>query len=228
MDKLGPIARSIEDCAIVFGIIHGRDGLDPTAVDRPFHWPLGPDVRTLRVGYFENGLSVDERDDLRVLKEIGVKLVAIKLPDNLPVGAMTIILNTEAASVFDELTRNNVTEGLNRWPNALRQGEFVPAVEYLRANRLRTRLMKEMNEAIAGVDLYVNGNDLSLTNLTGHPTAVLPSGFHEQDGVKVPHSITFTGNLFRETELLAVAHAYQQTTGVHLQRPDLSATPADE
>jgi hypothetical protein len=97
----------------------------------------------------------------------------------------------------------------------------VPAVEYLRANRARTVLMQEMETLFHDVDLYVGGNDLVITNLTGHPTVVLPNGFRERDGLKLPTSITFTGRLFGETELLAVAHAYQQATGHHLQTPPL-------
>jgi len=114
-----------------------------------------------------------------------------------------------------------VTEGLNNWPRTFRQGQFVPAVEYLRANRIRSLLMQEMEEVMAKVDLYVGGNDLLLTNLTGHPTVVLPDGFRKANGVEVPTAITFTGRLYGETELLAVAHAYQQATGFHLRRPPL-------
>ncbi len=222
MDKIGPICRSVEDCALVFDAIHGYDGLDPTAVDRPFSWPLRRDVSTLRVGYFESEqVPFDERPELRVLKELGVTLVPIKLPERLPVGALTIILDTEAAAVFDALTRNNVTEGLNRWPNVFRKGEFIPAIEYLRANRVRALLMREMEQLMAQVDAYVDGDDLVLTNMTGHPSVVLPNGFREQDGVSTPTSIKFTGKLFGETALLALAHAYQQATGFHLQRPQL-------
>jgi hypothetical protein len=145
----------------------------------------------------------------------------VQLPETLPVSAMTIVLNTEAATVFDELTRNNITEGLNTWPNSFHQEAFVSAVEYLRANRLRTMLMKEMETLMSGIDCYVGGDDLAMTNLTGHPTAVLPNGFDQKDEVRTPNAITFTGNLFGETKLLAVAHAYQQATGFHREHPKL-------
>jgi Asp-tRNA(Asn)/Glu-tRNA(Gln) amidotransferase A subunit family amidase len=159
---------------------------------------------------------------VEVLKQLGAKLVPIKLPDDLPVGALTLILDTEAATVFDELTRNKITEGLNRWPPVFRQGEFVPAVEYLRANRIRTLLIRQMEKLMSKVDAYVGGNDLVYTNMTGHPTAVLPRGFRIRDNVKTPTSVTFTGKLFGETDLLTIAHAYQQATGHHLDRPDLA------
>src|SRR5947209_6457128 len=169
MDKLGPIARSVEDCALVFGAIHGWDGLDPSAVDRPFAWPPPRDLRALKVGYFE---AAKDREEVRVLKDLGVQLVPVKLPGTYPVAALRIILGTEAAAAFDEVTRQGITEGLNSWPRTFRQGQFVPAVEYLRANRIRSLVMQEMDELMQKVDLYVGGgpNELLLTNLTGHPT----------------------------------------------------------
>jgi Asp-tRNA(Asn)/Glu-tRNA(Gln) amidotransferase A subunit family amidase len=221
MDKLGPIARSVEDCALVFGAIHGFDGLDPSAVDRPFAWPPRRDLRSLTVGYF---VAAKDRDEVRVLRELGVKLVPIKLPGTYPVQSIRMILGTEAATVFDELTRQGVTDGLNSWPGTFRQGQFVPAVEYLRANRIRSLVMREMDDLMQKVDLYVNASpfaDLLLTNLTGHPTVVLPNGFRKTGEVETPTSITFTGRLYGETELLAVAHAYQQATGHHLRRPPM-------
>jgi Asp-tRNA(Asn)/Glu-tRNA(Gln) amidotransferase A subunit family amidase len=218
MDKIGPIGRSVEDCALVFGAIHGADGMDPSAVDRPFTWPLARDLRSLRVGYVE-GQGDKDRRDLAVLRDLGVKLVPIKLPLKPYLSALRLILNVEAAAVFDELTRQGVTEGLNSWPQTFRQGQFVPAVEYLRANRIRSLVMQEMEEAVSQVDLYVGGNDLVLCNLTGHPTVVLPNGFAKRGGEEVPTSITFTGRLYAEAELLAVAHAYQQATGFHLRHP---------
>jgi Asp-tRNA(Asn)/Glu-tRNA(Gln) amidotransferase A subunit family amidase len=221
MDKIGPLCRSVEDCALVFGAIHGFDGLDASAVDRPFSWPCPRDLRTLKVGYFEGGTAADKRDDLRVLRDLGVKLVPIKLPSTYPLQAIQLILGTEAAAAFDELTWAGVTEGLNSWPQTFRLGQFVPAVEYLRANRIRSLVMREMDEVMSAVDLYVGGNDLLLTNLTGHPTAVLPNGFRKVNDAEVPLSITFTGRLYGESELLAVAHAYQQATGHHLRHPAL-------
>jgi Asp-tRNA(Asn)/Glu-tRNA(Gln) amidotransferase A subunit family amidase/Asp-tRNA(Asn)/Glu-tRNA(Gln) amidotransferase C subunit len=219
MDKIGPIARSIEDCALIFAALHGSDGLDPAAVDRPFTWPCPRDLRSLRVGYFEGKIPARERSDLRVLHDLGVKLVPIQLPDQYPISPLRIILTVEAATVFNELTRKGVTEGIGTWPSTFRQGAFIPAVEYLRANRIRTLLMREMETLMERVDLYVGGDDLTLTNLTGHPTAVLPNGFRKRDEVETPFAITFTGRLHGETELLAVAHAYQQATGFHLKHP---------
>jgi Asp-tRNA(Asn)/Glu-tRNA(Gln) amidotransferase A subunit family amidase len=220
MDKAGPICRSMEDCALVLGAIHGSDGLDFAAVDRPFRWPATRDLRSLKVGYVEPKKDAKERRHMAVLRDLGVKLVPIKMPDKYPVDTMTI-LGAEAAAAFDDVTRKGVSEGLGNWPGTFRAGQFVPAVEYIRANRIRTLLMREMEALFEQVDLYVGGNDLGITNLTGHPTAVLPNGFTKMGDAEVPTAITFTGRLYGETELLAVAHAYQQATGHHLRRPPM-------
>ncbi|MEQ8784971.1 MAG: amidase [Pirellulaceae bacterium] len=222
MDKIGPICRSVEDCALVLAAIHGRDGLDPTAVDRAFQWPPQRDVRTMTVGYIEQGDDAEDRPEMAVLRQLGVTLKPIRLPDELPASAMTMILSTEAATVFDKLTRAGVREGMGRWPDVLLQAEFASAVDYLRANRLRTLLMRQMAELMSGVDAYVGGDDLSITNLTGHPTAVLPGGFTRRNDAETPYAVKFTGRLFAESDLLALAHAYQQATDVHLHRPALN------
>src|SRR5262249_26214061 len=180
MDKLGPITRSVEDCALVFGAIHGADGMDASAVDRPFSWPCRRDLRDIRVGIFQTG-SDREREEFKVLRELGVKLVPHKLPDKRRLRALNMILNVEAGTAFDELTRKGVKEGIGTWPRSFQRAEFVPAVEYVRAQRIRTLLMQEMQEAMTQVDLYVGGNDLLLTNLTGHPTVVLPNGFRKAE-----------------------------------------------
>jgi Asp-tRNA(Asn)/Glu-tRNA(Gln) amidotransferase A subunit family amidase len=223
MDKIGPIARSIEDCALVFDAIHGYDGLDPTAVDQPFEWPPSLGLAALRVGYVADSKDpFDHREELRVLRELGFDLVPIQLPSNYPLDAITLMLGTEAASVFDDLTRNHVTEGLNSWPETFRQGQFVPAVEYLRASRVRTLLMRSMTKLMETVDLYVgSGSDLAITNLTGHPSVVFPGSLHDINGRPGPRSVTLTGRLYGESTLLAVAHACQQATGSHLQHPPL-------
>ncbi|HKD36649.1 MAG TPA: amidase, partial [Pirellulales bacterium] len=221
MDKIGPIARSVEDCAMIFSAIHGFDGLDPTAVDRPFEWPPRRDLRSLKVGYIESNKSAAERSELKVLKDLGVKLVPIKLPSKYPVGALGVILDAEASAVFDELTRGNITQDLNVWPEIFREGQFVPAIEYLRANRIRTLVMREMAELMEGIDLYVGGSDTTLENLTGHPSVVIPNGLTKRGGVETPKSLTFTGRLFGESDLLAVAQAYQRATGFHLAHPPM-------
>lgn len=251
MDKIGPITRSVEDCALVFDAIRGRDGRDHSVVDRPFTYPLNRDVRALRVGYVESlfddsRLEQIEKEEPRqraaeqlafdratldALRELGVKLTPIKLPVKNPIRPLSFILSAEASAAFDELTRSGRDDELVRqvrdaWPNVFRQGQLIPAVEYIRANRIRTLLMREMEYAIREVDVYVTpsfgGDNLLLTNLTGHPCVVLPNGFRDSNGT--PTSITFTGRLHGESELVALADAYQRATVFHLKRPKLNVS----
>ncbi len=158
---------------------------------------------------------------------MGVQLVPIKLPSELPTQAVTMMLGTEVGAVFDPLMRKGITAGLNNWPKTFRKAQFIPAVEYLRASRVRTLMMRAMDELLQEIDLYVGGDDLAMTNLTGHPTVVLPNGFGDgkngkkENVIPTPTSIKFTGRLYGETDLLAVAHHYQQATDMHVQRPPI-------
>lgn len=230
MDKLGPIARSIEDCALILDAIHGADGFDPSAVDQPFPWPPNISLRTLKVGYLDQkDHPADSREDLKILRDLGVTLLPIELPKDLPAWAVTLMLGVEAAAVFDDLTRHHISEGLNSWPAAFRQNQFVPAVEYLRAARVRTLLIRSMAKLMSTVDLYIgNGDDLAITNLTGHPTAVLPFAFTEKEGRSRPGSLTFTARLYAESPLLALAQAFQQSAGHHLSHPPLERYLAED
>ena len=221
MDKIGPITRCVEDAAVVFAAIHGADGKDTTARDYPFDWPPRSDVSHLRVGYVKGRGEVDDRTDLKIIKQLGVTLVQIELPDQRMTRALTQAINIEGASTFDAMLRENDVEGWNRWPDIFRTAQFVTAVDYLRIMRERRKLMVEMEKAIANVDVIVNTNDLVITNLTGHPSVVLPQDFRDRRGVKMPSSSIFTGQLNGESDLLALAHAYQSMITAHLERPPL-------
>lgn len=232
MDKLGPLCRNVEDCAIVFAAIYGPDGKDPMVFDYPFHYQPEVNIKKLKIGYiksdFEKDYGFHDQDSvsLLVLRGLGAELIPIVLPD-LPVGDMTIILSAEAAAAFDDLTRSNRDDELVRqvkraWPNVFRTARFIPAVEYIQANRLRTQLINEMDSLFNQVDVYLapswGSSNLALTNLSGHPSVVLPNGFSKEG---TPTSITFTGRLFDEGTVLAVAKAYQDATSWHLMRPPL-------
>ena len=236
MDKLGPMCRSVEDCALVFDAIYGSDGSDLTVVDLPFNWDAGRDITKLRIGYVKSAFEEDrENKEWQAIDEaaletlrakLNLNLIPIELPDY-PISALSFILSAEAAAAFDDLTRSNrddlmVRQIKNAWPNVFRQARTIPAVEYLQANRLRTMVMHAMAELMSEVDVYVcpsyGGSNLLLTNLTGHPCVVLPNGFTEKG---TPTSITFMGNLFGEAETLAVAKAYQDATDFHLLHPKL-------
>lgn len=223
MDKIGPLARSVEDCAFIFNAIQGRDPEDPSTVDKGFRYPASRSLSSMRVGYVANTRKIEEREELQALKELGVQLVPIKLPPQASVAPLYTILTAEAGAAFDDLTRKGIKEGIGAWPATFQQAQFIPAVEYIRANRVRSLIMQEMEKCIADVDLYVGGNDLILTNFTGHPSVVMPFGFRKStDGTETPGAITFTGKLFGESELLTVAHAFQMKTGYHLRHPDMS------
>lgn len=234
MDKLGPICRNVEDCALSFAAIHGADGKDPTARDLPFDWDARRPLSGLRIGYYREAFESPPEDytgapfdarALEVLRSLGVDPIPIALPDAYPVNALRIILSAEAAAAFDELTRSNrddllVRQGRGAWPNSFRQSRFIPAVEYIQANRVRTMLMGAMEAAMDSIDVFMTptfGRGVLLTtNLTGHPAVTVPNGF-EDDGT--PVSISFIGRLFGEADLLAVAKAYQDATGYHLRHP---------
>jgi Asp-tRNA(Asn)/Glu-tRNA(Gln) amidotransferase A subunit family amidase len=231
MDKVGPICRRAEDCDLVLRAIAGADGLDPTALDRPFPVARSRKLGTLRIGYlkaaFDAGQPTKAFDDaaLDVLRKLGARPIPIDLDFPLPISALRIILSAEAAASFDEVTRTNqddrmVRQGKGSWPASFRAARFISAVDYLNANRVRTLLMRKMDEVMRQVDLFVTpsfgGNVLLVTNLTGHPALVLPHGFNP-DGT--PVSISFIGRLWGEGELALVAHAYQTATDWHLKRP---------
>lgn len=232
MDKLGPMTRYVEDLAAVFPAIIGPDRADPTVRDLPFNWDAATDIRKLRIGYYKSAFDATENhatksfDDavLEVFRStLGVNLIPFETPSKLPLNALRIILNAEAAAAFDDITRSGAVNTMqdSPWPNSFRQSRFIPAVEYIQANRIRTLVMQEMAKAMEAVDVIVTpsfgGNILLLTNLTGHPAVVVPSGFNSADNT--PVSISFIGKLFGEAEALAVAKAYQDATGFQLKHP---------
>jgi Asp-tRNA(Asn)/Glu-tRNA(Gln) amidotransferase A subunit family amidase len=232
MDKIGPLCRSVEDCAIVFHAIYGPDGQDQTLYDAPFNYNPAVNWNRLRIGYLKTEFDSVRFNKavsdsvLSVLTRLGAKLIPIELP-HLPVNQLHIILSAEAAAAFDELTRSGkddamVRQGKGAWPNSFRSSRFIPAVEYIEANRVRYLVIQEMQKVMKDIDVYVapsfGGNNLLLTNLTGHPCVVLPDGFTKEG---TPTSISFIGRLFGEGRLLAVARAYQEATGFHLKHPTL-------
>ncbi len=231
MDKAGPMCRYAEDCGHVLQAIHGADGRDGSAVDRPFGWNPGRKLKGLKIGYLKAAFDADhptkKQDDevLEQLKAIGVNPVPIEFTSQLPLPALRIILQAEAAAAFDDLTRGNKDDQMTRqgrgsWPSNFRASRFIPAVEYINANRARTLLMLEMDRLMDTVDLFVlpsfGGNMLLVTNLTGHPSLTMPNGFRD-DGT--PTSISFAGRLWGEADLLAVGKAYQDASGFHRRHP---------
>lgn len=230
MDKLGPICRDVEDCAIVFNVIYGPDEADQTLYDYPYNYNPKINMKKIRVGYLKS--AFDEKNDwkdfdnaaLTKLRELGIELIPIELP-KLPFENISYILNAEAAAAFDLLTRSGRDDEMVRqvemaWPNVFRAARFTPAVEYIQANRLRYMMIQEIEKIFDKVDLYISpsfgGNNLLMTNLSGHPSVVIPHGFDKDNH---PVSITFIGQLFDEGRLLAFSKFYQDATGWHLKKP---------
>ena len=284
MDKLGPICRSVEDCALVLNAIYGPDGHDRTVHNAAFNWDADLDWKKLRVGYlksdFEPVPPADQpeakeepaatpeeqkkRDEqkrrreagrvrreydkrfndaaLMKLREMGVTLIPVEMP-KFPYQAMVAMLVAESAAAFDDLTRSGRDKLLTAqrdfdWPNVFRTARFIPAVEYIQASRARKLAMEAVAKVFAGVDVIVTPTEsqqLVITNLTGHPSVILPNGFRGDDAPKypiddpsefqnsggpgTPSSLTFLGNLYGEAKMLAFARAYQEATGFHRQHP---------
>jgi len=229
MDKLGPMTRSVEGAAIIFETIRGTDDKDRTVVNVPFKYPSTNRLKNLRVGYVASAfadsiVSKNDKASLDVLRSLGFELIPIELPE-FPTRSLSFVLQAEAAAAFDELTRFNHDDELvrqvkNAWPNVFREARFIPAVEYINANRARTLLNKKMAELMDTVDIYIipsfYGDNLLRTNLTGHPCVVVPNGFNDKGS---PTSISFIGDLYEDGNVLALANAYQKATNWHKQYP---------
>ncbi|HEU5457996.1 MAG TPA: amidase [Terracidiphilus sp.] len=283
MDKLGPIARSAEDCALVLNAIHGPDGQDTSVAAEPFRWGA-TDWRSLRIGYFKSAFDpigpfkpqpaptnetaeqkserekrnaesrqfherrvYDQRYDLAALDalgKMGVKLIPVELP-KLHYGAISPLLNAEAAAAFDQLTLTGrdsllTAQGPQDWPNIFRTARFYPAVDYIQANRARTQSVQQVSSLFQQVDIIVTptmDTQLVATNLSGHPALIVPNGLRGNDAPKPPKvdsgdydniggpgtpvSITFLAGHYQDAKLAAFGHAYQQATGFHKLYPRL-------
>lgn len=280
MDKLGPICRAVEDCALVMQAIYGPDDSDFNVMPAPFVWDANFDWKQLKVAYlradFEQlpqpekqpeGLTETElkkwRDDqpkrdgayqrqvydhqfdvaaLEQIRRLGVDPQPVDLPD-LPFDSLVPLLIAEAAAAFDDLTLSGRDKLLTEqspddWPNQFRTARFYPAVDYIQANRVRTLAIREMRKIFNMYDIVMaksSGNQLTVTNLTGHPSVIVPNGLRKSDAPKPPEvdtgdddsiggpgtpvSITFLGQHYEDSKLLAFARAYQEATGFHRAHP---------
>ncbi len=284
MDKLGPICRSVEDCALVLDAIYGPNGKDVTVKNAAFNWNADLDWKKLRVGYLKTDFELkpatesnkseekpatteeelqkreeekkwqelrkarqvyDRQFDqaaLAKLKSIGVNLIPVEMP-KFPYDPLVAMLTAESATAFDELTRSGRDKLLTSqkdydWPNTFRSARFIPAVEYIQASRARRLAMEAVARVFGQVDVIVaptSSDQLVITNLTGHPSVILPNGFRGADAPKspsddpgdfrnsggpgTPTSLTFLGKLYGEANLLAFARAYQDATEFHTKHP---------
>jgi len=252
MDKIGPICRGVEDCAAALDAIYGPDNRDLTVGDAPFNWSADLLLDKLRVAYLktefeapappnanEQQRQLTERrnamykEALDALQKAGVKMAPIELP-KFPTQNIRYILTAEAATAFDDITRDGRVSQLSGqdpgdWPNTFRTSRFVPAVEYLRAQRARVLLMREIDKLMSQWDVFVSpapgSASLIITNLTGHPAVCVPCGFLDVPGANngpiqhLPQAIMFTGGLYDEASPLRVALAFEHATKWHTMHP---------
>ncbi len=237
LDKVGPITRSANDAAIVFHYLHGTDGKDGSAVNMPFNYAPKANLKSLKIAYAKNyfdKIKDTNRSEFEVLKQfkrMGVELIPINFPDSgvYQFNMMDVIIGAECAAQFDEMTRLGIDDALTRqtkndWPNQFRTSRFIPAVEYINAQRHRTLLMEKVNEIVAQYDAIIcpsrgGGNQSAITNLTGHPVVCVPTGLDPK--YKLPTGISFVGKLFDEATILTIAHQYQKATGWDEMHPTM-------
>lgn len=246
LDKAGPICRGVEDCALVLDALQGPDGKDLATTNVPFNWDAAADVTKLRVGYLkaafdESRPAKEEAENdaaaLDKLRAMGVKLKPIDFPD-FPIEDLMRVMEVEFSAAFDAFTRNKQDDLMVRQDkesdaNLYRINRFVPAVEYIQATRVRTLLMQAMARTMSDIDVYlapitshhppkpdsILDLNTTLTNLTGQPTVVVRNGFTAKG---IPTSITFTGKVYGEAKMLALARAYQTGTNWHTRHPNLT------
>lgn len=209
MDKIGPIARHVDDLALVFGSLLGSDGKDPSVVERPFYWPIDRKLSELTIGVTEDSLNSTEETALAYLKSCGAKTVAIDLKSDIPVEALSVMLGVEAAAVFESPFRSDRAANYGLWSSTFRNAPFVTAIHFIQANRLRGQLITETQRKLSAVDLVLGGNDLTLTNLTGHPSLIVQCGSETVREKKVPGVVKLTAAAYREDILLHVGKAIQ-------------------
>lgn len=244
MDKVGPMCRSVEDCVLVFNAIYGPDGRDGSVEDATFTWNPAAPLSGYRIGYVRSDFEASQapqggrgggrggnaqaaaerlKNMQQVLTEyqkLGAKLEPVDLPDY-PANALGFVLSVESAAAFDDLLRSRGTDLMNNssWPATFRSNRFVPAVEYIRAQRIRTLLMREWHTFMSKYDAFIssNGAGLAATNLTGHPAIALKCGFVNN----LPQTLMVTGRLYDEASICRIALAYEQATEWKDRHPTL-------
>ena len=238
-DKVGPLARSAQDSALILDAIRGPDGIDRSVLDPPLDWPAAPEVKNMKVGYVRDlfeltptdkrlaDLLAAHREAKNRLEEMGVETVALKNIDHALLKKLVRVsslgMMVEAAAAHEDLSlgeQGNVFRH-SQWAKRFRTARYVPAIDFVQANRARSLLIKEVDRIFQGIDVLLGRITLSAlqSNLTGHPELVLPHGL---DHSGMPVNIILTGTLFGEAGLLNLAGAYQAATDYHRLHPDLA------
>ncbi|MDT0606354.1 amidase [Croceitalea rosinachiae] len=233
MDKVGPMARSAEDCAIVYSVIAGKDSKDAMTSNYPDGYEPKKDYKSLRIAYLKKDIEKDTslsknnlEKALKTFEDMGLTLDEVELPKDIPYNSFDVILRAEAGAFFDDLVRSKevdrmVEQTQRSRANSLRQARFIPAVEYIQANRQRQVLIEKMHAIIKDYDVLISptfGNrQLIITNLTGHPVIAIPTGLDKE---KHPTSMTLVGNLYDEASILLLAKAFQDNTDFDEMHPE--------
>ena len=251
LDKLGPMTRSVEDAMLVLEAISGPDAGDVSSVPSKLDFDAAAKVAGLRVGYFPRWMKEAPATDvdraaLETAKKVGMVPVEVAIPD-WPYNSLQLILFSEAAAAFDELTLTHGVDQLkmqvpDAWPNLFRQARFLSAVDFVQTDRFRRKVANEMGRLFSQVDLLLvpslRDEMLDITNSTGQPSLTLRAGFIEVSQARsdwapdpanpptkfspprrVPHGITLIGRLFDEGRLGSAGLALERSFGVADQRP---------
>lgn len=245
LDKIGAIARSVEDTAFVLAAINGYDPADAGSLETTFAADLSADVRGMRVGYvpawFETGTDAD-RAALQAAREAGVSLVEIELPER-PYDALFAAVEAESAAAFEHLTLTDeddtmVWQSAEAWPNTWRRARFISAVDLINIDRFRRQVMVEMAGLFEGLDAVIGPNFagamLVITNFTGHPQLAFRSGYSQQPSrtifgqaqdederprFRVPQTTSLWAPLFEEGRMLALGREIERRLGIADDRP---------
>jgi Asp-tRNA(Asn)/Glu-tRNA(Gln) amidotransferase A subunit family amidase len=192
LDKLGPMARYVEDTMLVLNTITGPDPGDLSSLPSKFDFDANASVQGLRVGYFpawmkEAPATDVDRAALEAVRKVGMIPVEVSLPD-WPYDSLDLILFAEGSAAFEELTLSGQLDQLkmqvpDAWPNTFRQSRFLSAVDLIQADRLRRKVAIEMARIFSRVDLLLvpslRDEMLTITNFTGQPSLTLRAGFVE-------------------------------------------------
>jgi len=192
LDKLGPMARSVEDTLLVLAALSGPDAGDVSSVPSKLEFDATADIKGLKVGFFprwmaEPPATAVDRAALEALRKLGAVPVEVKLPD-WPYGSLSTILFAEAAASFEELTLSRGVDQLkvqvpDAWPNIFRQSRLLSAVDLVQADRLRRKVAEEMARVFTTADVLLvpslRDEILTITNFTGHPSLTMRAGFVE-------------------------------------------------
>ena len=241
-DRVGPMCRYAEDCAIVMAAIAKQDDRDMSVQDIPFNWDASLDITQLRIGYLPEYFDAVEDPTNRAinqatldqLKALGVDPIPFEIP-RFPVSVTAH--NVEMAVFFDEFVRSDRVGLMTRAGRAagFRAARLIPAVEYLQSQRARMMMMMDLAKATEGVDVFLSPRGgrgggggatqpeglsaSSQCNYATYPAIAVPNGFNDEG---MPTSMTFFARPFGESELLAVAKAYQDASGHHLKHPEIT------